>query len=465
MTLQAETIEDLRSRIHGHYERWAPRSAALAVKARRSFPGGDTRMSAHYAPHPLFIDSAEGARVRDVDGHEFVDFMNNFTSVILGHADPEVVRAVSRQAARGSAVGAATTSQLELAEILRSRIPSMEQLRFTASGSEATLMAIRCARASTGRRKIMKMEGGYHGSYELAEASLVPLPGLAGPANAPDVVPVDASHSPSLVDDVLVCPYNEPNAAAALIAQHASELAAVIVEPVLGSMGMVPATREFLQALRDETAKHGVVLILDEVVTLRLGVGGAQAVHGITPDLTALGKIIGGGLPIGAFGGREDLMHVFHPGERRPVMHSSTFSGNPLSMAAGAATMQRVDEALIDRLGTLGQRLRAGFDRAFERAGVRGRTTGVGSLTNLHLTDAPISNARDALQGMIGAGAVGGLLHLLMLERGVFGASRLMYCTSSPMAESEVDHAVSALEDSLAELVPTLKQVAPKLLR
>lgn len=464
MPLQADTIDDLRSRIHGHYERWAPRSAALAAEARRSFPGGDTRMSAHYAPHPLFIDSAEGSRVRDVDGHELVDFMNNFTSLILGHADREVVRAVSEQVARGSAVGAATTSQLELAEILRSRIPSMEQLRFTASGSEATLMTIRCARASTGRSKIMKMEGGYHGSYELAEASLVPLPGLAGPANAPNVVPVDASHSPSLEHDVLVCPYNQPEAAAALIAQHASELAAVIVEPVLGSMGMIPASREFLQTLRDATATHDVVLILDEVITFRLGVGGAQAVYGITPDLTALGKIIGGGLPIGAFGGREDLMRVFHPGERRPVMHSSTFSGNPLSMAAGAATMQRVDAELIDRLGVLGQRLRAGFDRAFERAGVRGRATGVGSLTNLHLSDAPIADARDALQGMIGAGAVGGLLHLLLLERGVFASSRLMYSTSSPMTESDVDHAVSALEDALAELVPALRQVAPRLL-
>ena len=457
-------MEELRHRIHDHYARWAPRSAELAGEARRSFPGGDTRMSAHYAPHPLFVAEAKGARIRDVDGHDLVDFMNNFTSLILGHADEEVVRAVNEQIERGSAFGAATTSQLELAEILRARVPSVEQLRFTASGSEATLMAIRCARAFTGRSRILKMEGGYHGSYELAEASLVPLPGQAGPREAPRVVPVDSSHSASLDADVVVCPYNAPEAAAALIAENASSLAAVIVEPVLGSMGMIPATHEFLRALRDATSAHGVLLVFDEVITLRLALGGAQAICGVTPDLTAMGKIIGGGLPIGAIGGREALMRVFHPDERRPVMHSSTFSGNPLSMVAGAATMNRVDASTVERLGVLGDRLRAGFDRAFERAGVRGRSTGAGSLANLHFTDAPPVDARDALDGMIAAGPIGGLLHLLMLERGVFGSSRLMYCTSAPMSEEDVDHAAQALEDALTTLVPDLRNVAPQLL-
>jgi glutamate-1-semialdehyde 2,1-aminomutase len=421
-------------------------------------------MSAHYAPYPLFVEDARGSRLTDADGHEFIDFMNNFTSLILGHAHPNVVEAVSDQMRRGSALAAPTRSQLELARLLRDRVPSVETLRFTASGSEATLMALRCARAFTGRDKVMKMEGGYHGSYELAEVSLVPLPGLAGPAEAPQPVPVDASGSSSLPADVVICPYNDPERARSLIEKNADDLAAVIVEPVLGSLGMIPARREFLLALRDATVAHGVVLVFDEVITLRLDEGGAQSLYGVTPDLTAMGKIIGGGLPIGAFGGREDLMRLFSPDEPRPVMHSSTFSGNPLSMAAGAAALKRVDAALLERVDELGERLRGGFNRAFQRQGVRGQATGIGSLANIHLTDQPISNARDSLEGIIAGGAVSGVLHLLMLERGIFGASRLMYCTSATMTADDVDRAVAALEDALVTLKPDLEREAPHLL-
>ncbi len=454
----------LLPRIHEQYSRWSPGSAELGKEARRVFPGGDTRMSAHYAPYPLFMEHAEGARLVDVDGHEFVDFMNNFTALIHGHAHPAVVKAVSEQMLRGSAHAAPTTGQLELARLIQQRVPSIEQLRFTASGSEATLMTLRCARAFTGRDVIMKMEGGYHGSYELAEASLIPIPGQAGPPDAPATVPIDASNSASLFDDVVICPYNDPEAARALIAKHANRLAAVIVEPVLGSLGMVPATREFLLALREASAEHDVLLVFDEVITLRLGLGGAQAVHGIVPDLTAMGKIIGGGLPIGAFGGREDLLRVFHPDEQQPVMHSSTFSGNAVSMAAGLAAMERVDAAVIDHINRLGERLRTGFDRAFERAGVRGRTTGAGSLTNLHFTSGEIATSRDTVEGVMAAGVVSDALHISMLERGVFSARRHMYCTSSAMGDRDVDHAVDALEDALNQLVPDLRSEAPQLL-
>ncbi len=454
----------LLSRIHEQYSKWSPRSAELGKEARAVFPGGDTRMSAHYGPYPLFMESASGARLIDVDGHELVDFMNNFTALIHGHAHPDVVKAVSEQMLRGSAHAAPTMSQIELARLIQQRVPSIEQLRFTASGSEATLMTLRCARAFTGRDVVMKMEGGYHGSYELAEASLVPIPGQAGPPEAPAILPIDASNSASLFDDVVICPYNDPEAARNLIAKHADRLAAVIVEPVLGSLGMVPATREFLQTLREATAAHDVLLVFDEVITFRLGLGGAQSEHGIVPDLTALGKIIGGGLPIGAFGGREELLRVFHPDERQPVMHSSTFSGNAVSMAAGLAAMERVDASVIDHIGRLGDRLRAGFDRVFERVGVRGCATGAGSLTNLHFKRGNISNSRDTLAGIIAAGPVSAALHLTMLERGVFSASRHMYCASSAMQESDVDLAIDALEDALEHLLPDLREEAPQLL-
>ncbi|HKA14082.1 MAG TPA: aspartate aminotransferase family protein [Myxococcota bacterium] len=455
---------DLRATVIEGYEAFAPISRELIQEARRCFPGGDTRMSAHYAPYPLFVERAAGCRLYDADGHALIDFMNNFTSLIHGHAFAPVVAAVTEQVQRGSAYAAPTRSQVALAQLLRARVPSLEQLRFTSSGTEATQMALRCARAATGRPKIMKMEGGYHGSYELAEVSLVPLADRCGPLEAPRPVAIDASIPPSALSDAVICPYNEPALARALIDRHAHELAAVIVEPALASMGMVPASAEFLGVLREATARHGIVLVFDEVVTLRVAAGGAQQIHGITPDLTAMGKIIGGGLPIGAFGGREDLMRRFHPDEPEPVMHASTFSGNPISMAAGHAAMSALDASAIDRLNALGNRLRAGIGAAFARRGLRGQATGLGSLANIHLTDDTLTSARGALAAAMRSGYVNRLLHLEMLKRGVASAARLMYCTSTAMDEGEIDTALDALDDALKFLKPGIEKEKPELL-
>jgi glutamate-1-semialdehyde 2,1-aminomutase len=457
-------MSQLREEVITRYRDWSPSSARLIEDARRNFPGGDTRMSAHYGPYPLFIERAAGCRMIDADGHEIVDFMNNFTSLLLGHANGAVVKAVSEQMQRGSAYAAPTRSQVALAEIIRARVPSVEQLRFTSSGSEATLMTLRCARAFTHRQKIMKMEGGYHGSYELAEVSLVPRPDRCGPIEAPASVAIDASFPDSVLADVIVCPYNEPELARALIRTHAHELAAVIVEPVLGSMGMIPATREFLRALREATTAADTLLIFDEVITLRLDDGGAQALHGVKPDLTAMGKIIGGGLPIGAFGGRTDLMRMFHPDESDPVMHASTFSGNPISMAAGEAAMNQVNPQLVAHVNGLGERLRGGFDAVFRKNGIRGQTTGIGSLANVHLTDAALSSARDVVAGLGRSGRINQLLHLSMLMRGVASASRLMYCTSAPMTVADVDFAIDALDDALRSLKPGIGRERAELL-
>jgi glutamate-1-semialdehyde 2,1-aminomutase len=446
------------------YEAWSKLSGELIEEARRYFPGGDTRMSAYYSPYPLFIERGEGCRVYDADGHELIDFMNNFTSLLLGHAHSAVVKAVTDQLRLGTAYAAPARNQVELAQLLCARVPSVEQLRFTSSGTEATLMALRCARAFTGRQKVMKVEGGYHGSYEMAEVSLVPLPWRCGPLERPISLPVDRSIPESALADTVVSPYNEPELAAQLIEDHAAELAAVIVEPVLGSMGMVPATTAFLQALRDATTRHGIVLVFDEVITLRLGYGGAQQVHGVTPDLTSMGKIIGGGLPIGAIGGRRELLQMFNPERDDPVFHASTFSGNPLSMAGGVATMREFTPELGARLNGLGDRLRDGFNRAFQKARIRGQAIGQGSLVNLHFTDAPIRSARDSLAAMIEAGPIPRFLHLAMVRRGINSASRLMYCISAPMSEAEVDTAVAALEDTLIELRPGIQKERPGLL-
>jgi glutamate-1-semialdehyde 2,1-aminomutase len=446
------------------YRAFAPTSGKLSERTREVFPGGDTRSSAHYGPYPLVMEKAQGCRMTDVDGNQILDFMNNFTSLIHGHAHPDVVAAVTRQAPLGSAFAAPNLAQIELAELIAGRVASIEQLRFTSSGTEGTLMAIRCARAATGRQKIMKMEGGYHGSYELAEVSLVPFPDRRGDLKAPASQPVDGSFPDSVLADTIVCPYNEPEHARTLMEKHAGELAAVIVEPVLGSMGMIPATTEFLQTLRDATSEHGIVLIFDEVITFRLAAGGAQAIHDIRPDLTCMGKIIGGGLPIGAVGGSRELMQLFSPDRENPVMHASTFSGNALTMAAGLAAMRAYTAEDADRLNRLGDRLRDGFNQAFLQLGIRGQAIGTGSLSNVLFTDQPIHDARDSLTGMAGAGHIPRLLHLSMLRRGVMSASRLMYCVSTAMGEAEVDTAIDAFTDSLKELRPYVEAERPTLL-
>ena len=446
------------------YRAFSPQSAVLAERASHVFPGGDTRSSAHYSPYPLVMENASGCRIQTVDGHELIDFMNNFTSLIHGHARPDVVAAVQAQVAKGSAYAATSLGQIELAERIVERVDSIEQLRFTSSGTEGTLMALRCARAATGRQKIMKMEGGYHGSYELAEVSLAPIPGQAGSLDAPTSNAIDGSFPDSVLGDTVVCPFNEPERARNLIRAHADELAAIIVEPVLGSMGMLPATPEFLRTLREEATAAGIVLVFDEVITYRLAVGGAQERYAVTPDLTCLGKIIGGGLPVGAVGGKRELMQLFSPAQERPVMHASTFSGNALTMAAGLAAIDAFDAEAVEKVNDLGDRLREGFDQAFLQSGIRGHATGVGSLVNVHLTDQTLNDSRDSLAAMIAAGHIGRLLHLTMLRHGVSSASRLMYCTSTAMTDDDVDRAITAMHESLGELRPYIAAERPELL-
>jgi glutamate-1-semialdehyde 2,1-aminomutase len=446
------------------YVEWSPGSAEMMERGKAVFPGGDTRASAHFGPYPLVMDRGHDCHLYDIDGHELLDMMNNFTSMIHGHAHPDIVAAISKQVPLGVAFAAPSKTQIELAELIVSRVPSIEQMRFCSSGTEGTLMALRCARAVTGRQKIMKMEGGYHGSYELAEVSLVPLPDQRGSLHHPKSLPVDKSFPESVLADTVICPYNEPELARALINEHAGDLAAVIVEPMLGSMGMIPATSEFLQVLREETSKNDIVLIFDEVITLRQSSGGEQQRHGITPDLTCMGKIIGGGLPVGGIGGRKDLMDVFNPEAKDTVMHASTFSGNALTMAAGMAALSNFGEDESVRLNKLGDRLRSGFNQTLSQHGIKGQAVGRGSLSNIIFSNEEIKDSRDTMQAMIDAGHISALLHLGMLRHGVTSASRLMYCISTPMDESYIDTAISALSESLAELRPYIEAERPGLL-
>ncbi len=446
------------------YRDWTPASEKLMDGARRVMPGGDTRSSAHYRPYPAFMVRGEGCRLTDADGHEYVDFMNNFTSLIHGHGHAPTVAAVAEQMSLGSAYAAPTESQVELARMLCGRVASLEELRFCSSGTEGTAMCVRAARAWNGKPKVVKVEGGYHGSHDFGEISLVPTPGKSGPLEQPAALIPDRSFSDSSLADVIVTPFNEPEITRRQIEAQADEICALILEPMVGAMGMIPPEPGYLAELREITLENEIVLIFDEVVTLRVGVGGMQERSGVTPDLTAMGKIIGGGLPIGAFGGRRELVEQFNPERRDTVMHASTFSGNALTMAAGIAALRHYGPDEVDRINGLGERLRSGFNASFRQSGVRGQATGFGSLSLIHLCDRPIRNVRDSVQAMMESGRVSGLLHLGMLRRGVFGAGRLMYCISTPMGEPEVDLATAALTETLDELRSVIEEECPTLL-
>lgn len=440
MTPKTAVVRELET-----YRRRTARSAALRETARAVLPGGNNRSSVFFQPYPVYVAEGAGCRVTDLDGNTYLDFGNNYTAAILGHAHPAVVAALTAQTRRGTSFAAPTAAEVMLARLLAERVPSLERVRFTNSGTEATLMACRAARAFTGKPAIAKFEGGYHGSHEHAEVSVAPLLDRAGPPDAPLGVPSIPAIPEGVVRDVLVLPYNNADAAARLIRANRDRLAAVLVEPILGAAKMVPGRPEFLRALREITAECGVLLIFDEVISFRVGPGGAQGLVGIRPDLTTLGKIIGGGLPVGAFGGRADIMALFDPSQGSSrVAHAGTFNGNPMTMEAGIATLRELTPAVYERLGALGHRLRLGVQKAFEEAGLTGCTTGLESLFNLHFAPPPITDYRSAARGDAE------VLHaalIMLLNRGIMLVPKGSGCTSTPMGEPEVDAFLAAFRD------------------
>ena len=293
-----------------------PESCARWTEARQYLPGGDSRNSIFWKPYPIFITDASGSRVMDADNVQRIDFINTMTTMILGHGPETVMDAVRRQLNRGIGYNAPNERQVDLARILCERIPSFDLVRFTNSGTEATLNTLRAARAFTGRTRFAKVEGGYHGTHDGVTVSVRVDPATAGDADSPVPVLGSAGLTPGVSEQVVVIPFNDAESSRRILEENAEDLAAIIIEPVMGSVGMVPARREYLAFLRDFATANGTVLIFDEVISYRVAPGGSQEYYGITPDMTALGKIIGGGLPVGAFGGRKDIMDLYDPTSR-----------------------------------------------------------------------------------------------------------------------------------------------------
>lgn len=426
--------------------RYAKSRAAFAL-AKKLIPGGvnsPARAFGAVGGEPVFIDHAAGAYLYDLDGNRYLDYVGSWGPMIFGHAFPPVVEATSAAIQGGTSFGAPTLAENELAELIIELVPSVERVRLVSSGTEATMSALRLARGFTGRDRIVKFAGNYHGHVD---SLLV----AAGSAAATLAVPNSPGVTAGTAVDTLILPYNDPEALAATFAEEGDQIAAVIFEPVCGNMGVVAPTEEFLTALRSLTRQHGALLICDEVMTgFRLSAGGAQELLGIEPDITTLGKIVGGGLPVGAYGGRSDIMaHILPEG---PVFQAGTLSGNPLATAAGIATLSALrEEPPYERLESLSALFAEGLGSACESAGIPHTIQRVGSMTTLFFHDAPINSWDDASQCDT---EMFGKFFWAMLDRGVYlpcSQYEAMFVSAAHTIQ-EIEETVAAAEEALAEI-------------
>ena len=397
-----------------------PGSARRLREAETFMPGGNTRSVLFYAPFPLCMVKGWGARLQDADGHIYVDMLGEYTAGLFGHSEPAVRTAIDKVLDDGINLSGHNHLEADLARLLCERFASLEMVRFTNSGTEANLMALATALAATGRQKILVFQNAYHGS-------MISFPPPGGSrVNVPY--------------EFVLAPYNDIDAALRTARQHEGDLAAILVEPMLGAGGAIPADPQFLQALRDEATRQNAVLIFDEVMTSRLSPGGRQKLLGIIPDMTSLGKYIGGGMSFGAFGGRADLMRMYDPRVAGSLIHAGTFNNNVLTMAAGYAAMSKVlTPQRIEKLNADGDRLRKRLNEQFRNTGAPYHVTGLGSVMNIH-----------PLSGLPDADRLKDLLFFDLVARGFYIASRGMIALSLPLTEGDVDDFVTAVADMIS---------------
>lgn len=432
------------------------RSAELNRRAASVLAGGGSRSTIRTNPYTLYLREAVGAEVVDVDGNRIVDFINNYTSLIHGHAYPPIVEAVKKQLADGSAFSFCHESEIQLAELLCSRVDAFERIRFMNSGTEAVMNAIKAARAYTGRAKIAKCDGIYHGSYDYAEVSL-----SSGPDDWSAEDPVAKAYSrgtpQGALDDVVVIPFNEPQHAQRILERHADELSCIMIDTSPMRLGSNLVRQDYLATLSDVAQKHGILLVFDEVISFRLGYAGSQGLLGVSPDITALGKIMGGGFPVGAVAGRADVMSVFDAGDdgiaRLP--HGGTFNANPITMVAGLAAMTDMPREAFDDLNALGDRTRQVLTEVFVDLGIAGQVTGEGSLFRIHLHDRPIVTVQDTAPGS-GELAATVELRSQLIDDGFFLGAGLMGCLSTVTTQDHVERLAGALRSRLPDIVRAL---------
>lgn len=438
----------------------ASETAKLFAESAKYMPGGTSRLHYYYQPYPIYAQSGRGCYLTDVEGVERIDYLNNMTALIHGHANPLINEAIVDQLQRGTAFSEPAEPELKLARLLVERVPSLEKIRFANSGTEAVMLAVKLARAYTGRSRIAKFEGFYHGYYDYVQVSYASQPDSWGPAHAPHSVASSGGLADSVESDVLTLPYNDREAVTRLLERHGHELAALLYDPLCNRSGFPLPQDDFLAFLREITRDYGIVLISDEVISFRVSYHGGAARYGGDPDLTVFGKIIGGGLPIGAVGGSAAVMALLDPTEGPPALASGgTYSGNPLSATAGCAALTQLPPEEFDRLEALGDDLRARANAAFADAGVAAQVSGAGSLILVAPTDAPIVNYRSIPKDPAAAARMRGL-HRGLMDAGVIVSKEGLGALSTPMGQREIDRFVAAAAQAAQAAAQAAQTVA-----
>ncbi|MCU0459467.1 MAG: aspartate aminotransferase family protein [Bacteroidales bacterium] len=436
------------------------KSEEIYRQACEVIPGGVSRNTVFRKPFPHYADKASGCYITDIDGTQRIDFANNMAALIHGHAHPAIVDAVTRQIQKGTAYTLASEIEVAFARLLSERVRGFEKIRFVNSGTEAVMAMIKASRAFTGRPKIAKAEGTYHGTYDFAEVSQTANPSSWGDIDNPASVPLVYGTPKGVLDDVVIFPFNDIERTIAILDRHAGQIACVLIDPVPHRVGLIPGRKEYIEALYDWTRRNGALLVFDEVVTFRVNYGGAQENYTVKPDITALGKIIGGGFPVGAIAGRSDVMKVLDP--REPNLrfpHSGTFSANPVTMTAGYVAMNLFDREAVLKLNALTDRTVSQVKEVIRLADVPVSVTGAGSMFRFHLTPAPPRSYREAYQTKEAVAVINDLLDYMYFTEKILMINTFSCMFSTALTQKETDRLSDGLLRAFKALKPKIESV------
>ncbi len=432
------------------------KSEQLFSQAVKVLPGGVSRNTIFRKPQPFYAEKGEGCYVTDVEGVKRIDFANNMASLIHGHAYAPIVEAVSAQLAKGSCFTMATEAEVEYATLLCERVPSFDKIRFVNSGTEAVMAMLKASRAYTGKAKIAKVEGAYHGAYDYAEVSQTSNPSNWGDVDKPSSIPVAVGTPKKALEDVVIIPFNDVDRAIKILDQHKNDIACILVDLLPHRVGLIPASDEFVCALRKWADDNASLLVFDEVITFRTNYSGAQQNYSVDPDLTAMGKVIGGGFPAGGLAGSDKVMKVLDPTEPKVLLpHSGTFSANPITMTAGLIAMRDFDQVAVTHLNDLATYAKEEITKAIADVGINACVTGAGTMFRVHLKAQPPKNYREAYVDKNESALISELLDHLF-DNGVMMINTCSATLSTKMTKIEIDHLVSALKSGFEMLKPIM---------
>ncbi len=433
--------------LEAEYREKTSKSRAQWERGKSSMPGGVIKGAYLDSPYPHYVERAEGCYVWDIDGNRYVDFGNHHSAMLLGHSHPDVVAAIKQEVERGFGLGVPTTLEAEIAEEITGRFPSIDKVRFTNSGTESSLHATRMVRAITGRPKIAKFEGAYHGSHDALEVSTSTPLDQAGPSDSPNSVAAWDGMSRSAEEDAVILPYNDRESVELILREQKDEIAGVFYD---AKGGLMDVPHDFTRFIRDITEELDIPMVMDEVVTFRTGYAGAQGLAGVEPDITYFGKAFGGGFPVGAIGGKDRFMEIIdNSGEPTGLNQSGTFSGNSFTLAAGLANLRALTPELFDQLDGLRGRLHAGMEKAFDCAGVPAQILSEGAAAAFYLSDKPVRDHRSMLEGP--DHELTSRINMGLLLKGYSLRGGIQFTISQPMGTEHIDGLVEALGQVLSE--------------